>query len=63
MKNAVLEIDIKKFWKNIENIKKQVGDKEIMPVIKANAYGTYLNKNLDLKSFFNCCGSASKRSY
>ncbi len=53
MKNTILEVNTKKFLHNIERIKEYVGNKTIMPVIKANAYGTYINKNLNLLNHFN----------
>lgn len=43
---TIMEVDISAFKHNIEEIKKYIGDKKIMPVIKANAYGTYINKYL-----------------
>ena len=48
-----LVIDTNKFLNNISKIKKFVGDKEIMPVIKANGYGTHINKRLDIINTFN----------
>ncbi len=53
MKNTVLEIKTNTFLENIEKIKKYVGNKEIMPVVKANAYGTYINKNLEILNHFS----------
>ncbi len=53
MNNTILEVDIKKFLNNIEKIKKVCPNKKIMPVIKANAYGTYLNKREDILNHFN----------
>lgn len=47
-RQTILEIDSKAFKKNIENIKKYVGNKEIMYIMKANAYGTYLNKDINI---------------
>lgn len=42
---TVMEVDLNSFEFNVEQIKKFVGDDvKIMPVIKANAYGTYMNK-------------------
>ena len=58
MRPTVLEIDKKKFLKNIEKIKKYIGNKEIMPIIKANGYGTYINKDLNLLNKFNIVGVA-----
>lgn len=53
MNNTILEVNINKFLNNIEKIKNYCPNKEIMPVIKANAYGTYLNKRLDILNHFN----------
>ena len=47
MRVTELEVDVKRFNDNIESIKKYIGNKKMMPVIKANAYGTFINKNLD----------------
>ena len=58
MRITRLEVDINKFNKNIENIKHYVGNKKIMPVIKANAYGTYINKKLDVINQFDIVGVA-----
>lgn len=42
---TVMEVDLKAFVYNVNQIQKYVGDNvKIMPVIKANAYGTYINK-------------------
>ena len=38
-KDTYLEVDLKKFENNIRNIMKHVVPKEVMPVIKADAYG------------------------
>ncbi len=54
MRQTFLEIDLDNFKYNVENIKKYYGSNiELMPVIKANAYGTYINKQLDLLNEFN----------
>ena len=58
MKSTVLEIDLSKFYQNVEKIQKYVGNKVIMPIIKANAYGTYLNKRLDVLNHFQIVGVA-----
>ncbi len=51
---TVLEVDLNAFKYNVEQIKKYVGEGvKIMPVIKANAYGTYLNKRLDILEMFD----------
>ena len=50
---TVMEISTKAFKQNIQNIQKIVGkDKTLIPVVKANAYGTYLNKNMELMNNF-----------
>ena len=58
MKNTVLEVDLSKFYQNVEKVQKYVGNKTIMPIIKANAYGTYLNKRLDVLNHFEIVGIA-----
>ena len=52
MKNTTLEVNTRKFIRNIEKIQAYVGNKTIMPIIKANAYGTYINKNLSILNHF-----------
>lgn len=58
MKINVLEVNINKFQKNINTIKELNPNKEIMPIIKANAYGTYINKNKEILDQFNIVGVA-----
>lgn len=42
---TVMEVDLNAFEHNINEIQKYVGENvKLMPVIKANAYGTYINK-------------------
>ena len=56
MKNrqTVLEVSRQAFLKNIDVIREKVGQEvEIMPVVKASAYGTYLNKDISLMNKFN----------
>ena len=52
MRATKLEIDINKYLNNIKKIKEYT-NKEIMPVIKGNAYGTYINKRIDINNKFN----------
>lgn len=48
-RQTVMEIDCEAFRSNIEKVKEYMGpNKQICPVIKANGYGTYINKNLNL---------------
>ena len=56
----IMEVNIKNFKDNINEIKKIVGNNvEIMPIIKANAYGTYLNTELDVIKDFQIVGVAN----
>lgn len=58
--NSVLEININHFQDNIKEIRKLIKNKiEIMPVIKANAYGTFLNTQIDLLNEFKIVGVAN----
>ena len=55
-----LEIDLNNFKYNIEQIRKMIGAQtDIMPVLKANAYGTYINKNLEILKEFNIVAVAT----
>lgn len=55
-----LEIDLNNFRYNIEQIKNMVGENVgIMPVLKANAYGTHINKNLEILNEFNIVAVAT----
>ena len=50
---TVMEVNLDAFNHNIEQIQKYIGNKlKIMPVIKANAYGTYINKKVDVLEQF-----------
>lgn len=54
MRKTCLEISKGAFLNNVSIIKEKVGnDVVIMPVVKANAYGTYLNKDIDLMNNFD----------
>ena len=59
MRPTVMEVDVNAFKKNIEEIKKFVGNKTIMPVVKANAYGTHLNYLIDLMNEFSIISVAT----
>ena len=53
MRASCMEIDLSAFKYNIEQIKKYVGNTtKIMPVIKANGYGTYINEQIDYINSF-----------
>lgn len=58
----ILEIDVNEFKNNIKKIKKYCGKGiTIMPIIKANAYGTYINQNIDLIKDFEIVGVANSK--
>jgi len=51
---TIMEIDLEAFKYNVNKIKEYVGNNvNIMPVIKANAYGTQINTKLDIINDFN----------
>ena len=55
-----MEINLNDFFYNINQIQKLVGNNvEIMPVIKANGYGTYVNTRLDVINSFNIVAVAT----
>lgn len=57
---TVMEVNINNFKHNINEIKKYIPPKtEIMPIMKAYAYGTYLNTRLDILNMFNIIGVSS----
>ncbi len=57
---TVMEIDISNFRYNIEQIRKKLSSETIiMPIVKANAYGTYLNTRLDIMNEFQIIGLAT----
>lgn len=53
MRKTCLEVSREAFLHNIREIKRIINNAEIMPVIKANAYGTYLNKDMELINQFD----------
>ena len=57
---TVLEVDTNAFLNNIEKIKSFVNkDVKVMPVVKANGYGTYINKRLDILNKFDIVAVAT----
>ena len=55
-----LEIDLNALDFNIKEIQKKVGEHvKLMPVIKANGYGTYINKRLDILNKFDIVAVAT----
>lgn len=56
----ILEVNTKEFKNNILKIQEYVGNEvTIMPIIKANSYGTYINKNIELIKDFKIVGVAN----
>jgi len=59
MRATRLFIDLEKINANIIKIQKYLGsDIEMMPIIKCNAYGTHINKLIDVISNFKYVGVA-----
>ena len=57
---VVMEVNLSNFEYNISQIRERVGeDVTIMPVIKGNAYGTYLNKRLEILNKFDIVAVAT----
>ena len=57
---VVMEINTDNFKYNISKIQEYVGDDvKLMPILKANAYGTYINKNLDIINDFDIVAVAN----
>lgn len=54
MRSTVLEISRSAFLNNYKKVLKYINNKaRVMPVVKANAYGTYLNRNIELMNMFD----------
>ena len=58
MRTTQLEVNLNQLYKNIEEIRK-ISNKEIMPVIKANGYGTGINKKNEFLNNFNIVAVAT----
>lgn len=58
---TIMEVDLDAFEYNINQIKKYIGNEnvKIMPVIKANAYGTYINKVNEIINQFDIVAVAT----
>lgn len=56
---TIMEIDLNAFEHNVNEIQKYVGDNvKIMPILKANAYGTQVNTLLNVINKFDIVGVA-----
>lgn len=54
MRPSVLEVNLNNFIYNVEQIQNFVGkDIKIMPVVKANGYGSHINTRLDIMNRFD----------
>ena len=58
MRATIMEVSIDNLKYNIESIRKYTGNVQMMPIIKANGYGTYINKRLDVVNLFDIVGVA-----
>ena len=57
---TVMEVDLKAFFSNIKKIKECVNENvKIMPVVKANGYGTYVNTIIDVLNEFDIIAIAT----
>lgn len=57
---TVMEVNINHFKENVEQIKKRLDPRTtLMPIMKANAYGTYLNTRLEVVNEFEIIGLAT----
>jgi len=56
---TIMEIDLNAFEHNVNELQKYVGENvKIMPILKANAYGTQINTILDMVNKFDIVGVA-----
>ena len=54
MRASVLEVNLNNFLHNVEQIQNYVGkDIKLMPVVKANGYGSHINMRLDILNKFD----------
>ena len=57
---TIMEVNLTNFKYNIAKIQEKVGnDVTLMPVIKANGYGTYINKELSILNMFKIVAVAT----
>ena len=53
MIKTCIEVSRSAFLNNVNEVQKIIGNALVMPVVKANAYGTYLNRDIDLMNRFD----------
>ena len=59
MSRNILEVSRENFFKNVDSVRKKVGNSvEIMPIVKANGYGSYINRDIDVMNRFKIVGVA-----
>lgn len=57
---TIMEVDLNNFKYNVNQIKQYVGENvKLMPIIKANAYGTWINKKLEIINNFEIVAVAT----
>lgn len=56
--NTILEVDKNRFLENVKKIEEFAYPRKIIPIIKANSYGTYLNEDINLMNQFDILGVA-----
>ena len=57
---TVMEINLNNFLHNVNQIKQYVGSNvKLMPIIKANAYGTWINKKIEILNDFEIVAVAT----
>lgn len=57
--NTVLHVNESLFLENVEKIQKYIGNKKIMPVVKAHGYGTYIHQRIELLNLFSIVAVAN----
>ena len=55
---TIMEVNLNNFLYNIKQIKNYINDVEMMPIIKANGYGTHINFCMEIINNFDIVGVA-----
>ena len=50
---TIMEVNLNNFLYNIKQIKDYINDVEVMPIIKANGYGTHVNFCMEIINNFD----------
>ncbi|MBR2827646.1 MAG: alanine racemase [Bacilli bacterium] len=56
--NTILEVNKTIFLENAKKIEEYIYPRKIIPIVKANSYGTYLNEDIQLMNHFDILGVA-----